>query len=80
MLIPTFAWAAAWHLVLRDESDSWYIVWPLVGFLAFAVMWHVALLIFERNRLAYLAYAIAFMPAFYILNGFAMIFATHFPL
>ena len=80
MLIPTFVWAAAWHIVLRDENDSWYIVWPLVGFLAIVVMWHVALLILERHRLAYLAYAIMFVPAFYVAYAFAMIFATHFPL
>jgi len=80
MLIPTFAWAAAWYFVLRDENDSWYIVWPLAGFFAIAVMWHVALLILERPRLAYLAYAIAFIPAFYVTYALAMIYATHFPL
>jgi hypothetical protein len=80
MLIPTLVWAAAWYFVLRDENDSWYIVWPLVGFFAIVVMWHVALLILERQRLAYFAYAITFIPAFYVAYGFAMIFATHFPL
>jgi hypothetical protein len=80
MLVPTLVWAAAWRVVLRDENDSWYIAWPLVGFLAVVVMWHVALLILERNRLAYLAYASAFIPVFFVVYGFAMMFATHFPL
>jgi hypothetical protein len=80
MLIPTLAWATAWYLVLRDENDSWYIVWPLVGFLAIVTIWHVALLIFEKKRIAYFAYAIVFIPVFSALYGFAMIFATHFPL
>jgi hypothetical protein len=80
MLIPTFVWAAAWCLVLRDENQSWYIVWPLVGFFAIVVIWHVALLILEKRKLAYLVYAIAFIPAFSVAYFFAMIFATHFPL
>jgi len=80
MLVPTLIWAAAWNLVLRGEDDSWYIVWPLMGFLATVVMWHVALLILERNRLAYLAYAVAFIPIFFVAYVLALIFATHFPL
>ena len=80
MLIPTVAWTAVWCLMLRDENQSWYIVWPLIGFLAIVMIWHVALLIVERERLAYLIYAIVFIPAFSVLYFFAVIFATHFPL
>jgi hypothetical protein len=80
MLIPTIAWASAWNWVLREENQSWYIVWPLVGFLAIVVIWHVALLIFEKHRLAYLAYAVTFIPAFWSLYVLGIIYATHFPL
>jgi hypothetical protein len=80
MLIPTIAWAIAWHLILRDENQSWYVVWPLVGFLATVVIWHVALLVLEKHRIAYLAYAVGFIPAFWFLYVLAIIYATHFPL
>jgi hypothetical protein len=80
MVVPTLAWATVWYLALQGENDSWYIVWPLIGFFAAVIIWHIALLILEKNRFAYIAYAIVFMPAFYILYGLALIFATHFPL
>jgi len=80
MLFPTLLWAAAWNLILHDENSSWYIVWPLVSFLAMALIWHVALIVFEKNRLAYFAYALVHIPVFWVAYVFAMIFATHFPL
>jgi hypothetical protein len=80
MLVPTLLWATAWYLILHDENDSWYIVWPLVGSLAIVLVWHVALIIFEKNRLAYLAYAMAHIPVFLVTYELALIFATHFPL
>jgi hypothetical protein len=80
MLVPTLLWATAWYLILRDENDSWYIVWPLGGFLVIVLVWHVALLIFEKNRLAYLAYALGHIPVFLVTYELALIFATHFPL
>jgi hypothetical protein len=79
MLIPTIAWAWTWHLLPRDESDSWYIFWPLTGILAIVVIWHVALLVLEQNRLAYFAYAVAFIPTFATVSIFATMFAAGFP-
>jgi hypothetical protein len=80
MLIPTVLWATAWNLLLHDKKQSWYIVWPLVGFLGIAVIWHVALLVLEKDRLAYLGYALVHLPAFWVVYVFAIILATHFPL
>jgi hypothetical protein len=80
LLVPTLLWATAWNLLLHDENDSWYIVWPLIGFLAIVLAWHVALLIFEKNRRAYLAYALVHVPVFCVAYEFALIFATRFPL
>jgi hypothetical protein len=80
MLVPTLLWAIAWYLILNGEDESWYIRWPLVGFLALVLVWHVALLIFEKRRLAYLAYALAHIPVFLVTYEFSLIFATHFPL
>jgi hypothetical protein len=80
MLVPTISWATAWYLILRDENDSWYIVWPLIAFLIIALVWHVALLIFEQKRLAYFAYALVHVPVFLVTYELALIFGTHFPL
>jgi hypothetical protein len=80
MLIPTLLWATAWNLLLHDENQSWYIVWPLIGFIGIAVIWHVALLVIEKNRLAYLGYALVHLPAFFVIYVFSIIFATHFPI
>jgi hypothetical protein len=80
MLIPTLVWAATWYLVLREENQSWYIAWPLIGVFVIVVIWHVALIILQKNRLAYATYAIVFVPVFYVVYGLALIFATHFPL
>jgi hypothetical protein len=79
VLIPTIAWAEVWHVVLRDESENWLILGPPVGLLAIVVMWHVALLIIEQDKLAYFAYAIAFIPTFLTALIFATMFAVSFP-
>jgi hypothetical protein len=64
----------------HSENDGWYIVWPLIGFLVIAVVSHVALLVFEKNRFAYFAYALVHVPVFLATYVLALIFATHFPL
>jgi hypothetical protein len=80
MLVLTFLWATAWHLILRGENQSWYIIAPLMGFLVIGLAWHIALLIFEKNRLLYSVYALVDVPVLLVAYEAAVIFATRFPL
>lgn len=64
------------------EGECWDL-WrtlPLFGALALAVLWHVALIVSERERGFYLAYAGFHLPALWLLWGFALALATNFPL
>jgi hypothetical protein len=49
MLAPVTLWPAAWNITLNEENQSWYIIWPMFGFLGLAALWHIALIIFERE-------------------------------
>lgn len=83
MLVPVAAWAIGWHIGLGShaENQSWYIVWPMFGFIGLAALWHIALLLLEnKRRYLYLAYAIVHMPLFCFATWLAMIYATRFPL
>ena len=53
---------------------------PLYGMLAVAVVWHLALIVFEQTRGFYVVYAAIHLPAFYLLWTLALVFATNFPL
>jgi hypothetical protein len=77
---PLLLWAMGWNLALHEENQDWYIVWPMLGLLCIVVLWHVALLIAEKNRLAYAVYALLHIPAFYGIWVIARIYATRFPL
>ena len=56
-------------------------MWPMFGLFGLAAIWHVALITTQRSRrYAYIAYAIVFLPIFYVAVAFALIPATHFPL
>ena len=80
MLLPILLWATAWHLMLLGENQSWYIIAPLIGLLVVGLAWHIALLIFEKNRLLYSVYALVHVPVLLVAYEAAMIFATRFPL
>ncbi|MCP4619855.1 MAG: hypothetical protein GY844_25895 [Bradyrhizobium sp.] len=80
MLVPTILWAAGWNWTLQGENDSWYIIGPLIGFLIIVLVWHLALLLVEKNRFAYFGYALVHLPLFWVTYEFAMMFATRFPL
>src|SRR5690349_17864518 len=80
MLVPVVLWAAAWNLSLSGENQGWYIVQPMNGLLITAALWHLALIALDKNRLLYLAYAVAFLPVFYLVWNVALALATHFPL
>ncbi len=82
MLAPVLLWAFGWNVLDRHgENQSWYIVWPMLGFIGLAALWHIALVVAETDRRkAYLAYAAFHAPAFYAIWVIAMIYATHFPL
>jgi hypothetical protein len=82
MLAPLIAWAAAWDAALpHGESPAlWYIVWPFFAFPGLAGLWHIALVIREKHRFAYIVYAIVFMPLLYYVCVFGIVAAIHFPL
>jgi hypothetical protein len=80
MFVPILLWAAAWNYALDEENQSWYIMWPMFGFIGLAGLWHIALLIAEKERIAYFIYAVIHMPIFYGIWVVALILATRFPL
>lgn len=76
-----FLWSGVSYLSSSGEShDLWRLV-PLHVGLAAAVLWHVALIAVEKERKFYLGYALFHLPVFILLvHGWAVIFATRFPL
>ena len=80
LLAPLFLWALVWNLVLKEENQSWYIIWPMFGFIGIAVIWNAALIVTEKERAVYLIYALLYLPTFFGIWLFALIFATRFPL
>jgi hypothetical protein len=81
LLVPLVRWAWAWLDIVTGEDLSWYVVWPIIGLVISAALWHVTLVIIERGRrVPYLVYAILHMPIFNVVANIALIFATHFPL
>jgi hypothetical protein len=81
LLVPLALWGWAWTNIVNGEDQSWYIVWPIVGVLILAALWHAALIAVEkRRRIPYLLYAIVHMPVFYVAANIALIIATRFPL
>lgn len=73
-------WATACLIVTTDEGYEWWRIYPIKGALALAAIWHAALILFEKHRLAYAVYALFDVPAFYAVYWFAMILAIRFPL
>jgi hypothetical protein len=81
MLIPVLLWTTIWGLVSYHHDPgilSVLIILPFFLFLLIAAFWHVALILFEEGRrLAYLAYAILFMPALFVISLLAGMAATN---
>jgi uncharacterized membrane protein YadS len=80
LLAPVLLWAAVWNSALSEENQSWYIMWPMFGFIGVAAIWHVALFVVEKERVAYFIYAVIHMPIFCGIWFGALILATRFPL
>jgi hypothetical protein len=70
MVIPVSLWTAVWGLINYHHPDfSLLIIGGIFLFMLIAELWHIALIADqEGRRLAYLAYAIVFMPAFFYLS------------
>jgi hypothetical protein len=81
-LIPVMlAWAVICNVLHSQEDQSWYYIYPAYIALVVALVWFVALIVLARdNRLAYLFYALVFVPIFYFIDFLAVAFATRFPL
>ena len=83
LLIPvTVLWAVISHqsCPASDEcNDSWRMV-PMYGVLILAALWHLALVVTQKERKFYLAYAAFHFPVFYFFWAFALVFAIKFPL
>lgn len=80
-LIPAMLiWATICLMLTKQEGDSWWRTYPIMGALALAVVWHAALILTEKRRLTYVVYAVLHLPMFYALYVFAMILATRSPL
>jgi hypothetical protein len=77
---PTLLWGLAWFFISKEENPSWYIVCPMFGFLAITALWHIGLVIFEKRRLTFLAYAILHLPLFCFGWLSALVWATRAPL
>jgi hypothetical protein len=81
ILIPAMmVWAAiSWELGSGESHDLWRML-PLHAAMAIAVLWHLLLIGFERERPFYLGYALVHLPLFWLSWNFALIIAIRFPL
>jgi hypothetical protein len=72
----------AWAVICRElgsgESD-WWAQLPLHAAFAGAALWHLLLIVTEKEQAFYSLYALIDLPIFYLLWAFALVIALQFP-
>jgi hypothetical protein len=82
LLIPAlFVWTVISHATSPDEVEDWWRIAPFYGAIGAALVWHIALVARVRERTIFqIAYAVIFIPVFYLFCTLGMVLATKFPL
>lgn len=81
LIPPMLIWAVVSYLSChRGECPDLWRTLPLYAAVAFAALWHFALVAFEKERKFYLWYAVIHFPTIYYLCFAALVVATKFPL
>jgi hypothetical protein len=73
---PMIIWAVACNGIDSEEAGDWWRIYPFVGTFALAALWHVALVILDKERLRYVGYAICHLPLLYVAAAISMIYAV----
>jgi hypothetical protein len=73
-------WAAICNELGWGERHDWWRTLPMHVALAAAVLWHLLLIVTEKERRFYALYALVNLPILYLSWVLALVIATRFPL
>jgi hypothetical protein len=77
LLLPiVYLWASTCNLIGSGEAGDWWRVYPFAVMLVAALLWHLALIAVEQDKLYYAVYAIWHFPVFLVAIFFAYMHAT----
>jgi hypothetical protein len=81
LLLPVvFLWGKLCNQIGSWEAYDWWRGYPISGMIVAAVVWHLALIAVEKDKLNYSMYALGHFPIFLLVSFISYLHATRAPL